>query len=457
MAKKGVKLVKLNWDEECELDFFNGNGFEITEPAIKGKNQKSMYGIQSPLFCSDWSDEDAFIERYSCECGETRGKVFEGETCPSCGSVIKFKDVDLSITGWIKLYNNYIIHPIFYNKLASVIGTKQFLEIIEFNKTVTRDGQLVLKDPTKPYSGIGLIEFKEKFDEILEYYKVKKKNKIDIIEEIEEEKDKVFASCIPVYSSVLRPTSFRGDSFFYSTIDKKYNSIFASTRLLNDAELFEERRKKWKKEKRERMDIPTILGSVQKKLMELWELIFEQIDQKDGHIKSEILGGMINFSARNVIIPDPTLEADEIRLNYMCFLELFKYEIIACIVKTTNKTENEAYEEWFRARISYSEKIYEVMNYILMKQKPKVIINRNPTINYGSLLCVKIKSIKNEFQEDYTMSLPPQILTVLNADMINVRVDGNINFEPCERLTIGVKKFMSFLLTGKSKLFATII
>lgn len=51
------------------------------------------------------------------------------------------------------------------------------------------------------------------------------------------------------------------------------------------------------------------------------------------------------------------------------------------------------------------------------------------TINYGSLLCVKIKSIKNEYPEDYTMSLPLQILSVLNADMskIDVRVNSNIN------------------------------
>ena len=58
-------------------------------------------------------------------------------------------------------------------------------------------------------------------------------------------------------------------------------------------------------------------------------------------------------------------------------------------------SENEAYEQWFKARIQYNPKIYEIMNYILKKNKPKVIINRNPTINYGSLLCVKIKSIKN--------------------------------------------------------------
>ena len=105
----------------------------------------------------------------------------------------------------------------------------------------------------------------------------------------------------------------------------------------------------------------------------------------------------------------------------MAFLELYKYEIISCLVNIDDITENEAYNMWFKARIEYSPKIYEVMNYILKKYKPKVIINRNPTINYGSLLCVKIARIKHEFPEDYTMSLPIQILPVLNADF-----DGDI-------------------------------
>lgn len=122
-----------------------------------------------------------------------------------------------------------------------------------------------------------------------------------------------------------------------------------------------------------------------------------------------------------VIIPDPELKADEVALNYMAFLELYKYEIISCLVNIDNITENDAYNLWFRARIEHSPKIYEVMNYILKKYKPKIIINRNPTINYGSLLCVKIVRIKHEFPEDYTMSLPLQILSVLNADF-----DGDI-------------------------------
>ena len=284
---QGTRLKILNWDYECEMDMRRGRGFEITQPATSGKdNTKNMYGIQSPLFCSDWSDDNAFEERYACGCvnGEgLRGKVFEGEICPYCKQEVKFKDVDLSITGWIIIHNYKIIHPIFFNKLSSIIGNKQFQDIIKYDKIVNRDGHIVDKeDKTSPFAGIGLIEFRERFTEILEYYKVKKKNKLEEIKEIEENIDNIFTSCIPVYSSVLRPSSFRNESFFYSTIDKVYNSIFLSTRLLNDNEMFERRRKKWVKEKRERMTIATVLTTIQTKLMELYGLIFELVDQKDG-------------------------------------------------------------------------------------------------------------------------------------------------------------------------------
>ena len=87
---------------------------------------------------------------------------------------------------------------------------------------------------------------------------------------------------------------------------------------------------------------------------------------------------MISWSSRCVIVPDPELKADEIRLNYTAFLELFRFEIIACLVRMEDITENAAYEQWFKARINYSPKIYEIMNFILKKNKPKVIINRNP-------------------------------------------------------------------------------
>ena len=128
-----------------------------------------------------WEDEEAFAERYSCKCKELKGRVYEGEICPVCGTEVKFRDVDLKIFGWIKLHGYYIIQPIFFRMLKSIMGN-QLNEIIEFDKEITRDGLLVdKKSKSNPFKGIGLIEFKERFDEILDYYWHKKKNKRELL------------------------------------------------------------------------------------------------------------------------------------------------------------------------------------------------------------------------------------------------------------------------------------
>jgi hypothetical protein len=285
-VKETVKIVKLNWDEECEKDFIIGKGIKIYEPAFKGREEKSIHGIHSPLFATDWEDEDAFQERYSCKCKELKGMVYEGEICPICKTKVKFRDVDLRIFGWIQLNNHCIIQPIFFKKIKTIIGEKQFTEIIEYDKDTTRDGLIIDKQSKNPFKGIGLIEFRDRFEEIMDYFKDKKKNKLELIQEVLDEKEKVFTSCIPVYSCVLRPVSFKGESYFYSSIDKKYNVILSLANALNA----NKKNKVHKKKKTEKMDEPKLLHSLQKKLMELFELVFMQINQKDGHIKDQILG-----------------------------------------------------------------------------------------------------------------------------------------------------------------------
>lgn len=438
----GFTLKKLNWDKECRYDLVNGRGFRITELATqkktrkekkddennskKDKVKKSMYGIHSPIFCSDWSDDDPFVERYSCSCGDMRGKIFEDDVCPSCNTKIIYRDVDLSKTGWIILEGQQIIHPIMYKKLESAIGSKIFKQIITFDKKVSLDGELMNKvsDDT-PFYGIGIPEFKERFTEIIAYYwvqagKKKSQNKLDLFEEISASRDIIFTSCIPVYSSVLRLISHRGDNFCYTEIDKKYNAIVSSVKLLNDKDYYDKRWKRWNDEKRERMDIPSIVTSIQIRMMELWKLILGEIQSKTGHIRAEIIAGMIDFASRCEIVPDPLLKADEVRLSYIPFIELFKFEIIGCLMKSTNVSESVAFNTWFNARVKFSEQVYAIMKYIIKKTKPRVTIHRNPVINYGSMICCKVIGVDPDWTT-YILTLPDQVLPASNADF-----DGDV-------------------------------
>lgn len=416
-------LDKVNWDEECMLSFLTKKGFEITEKAFvkdsKSTNGvvKSKHGIHSPMYATDWEDEDSFSERYRCNCGDLKGRVHEGETCKLCKTKVRFKDVDISTTGWIKLNNYFIIQPIFYRILKSIIGESALDDIIEFDKDTDRDGQFIDKyTPKHPFKGIGLIEFKERFDEIIQFYASKNKNKAEMVEMIMQDRDKIFASCIPVYTSVLRPVSFKGENFFFSSFDRKFEAITSLSRLLKDNEHLTYKQRA----RRTEIGEASALASIQKKVNELWNLVFDQISQKDGHIRYQILGGRVNQSARNVIIPDPTLKADEIRLGYNTFLELYKYEIISHLTEMLQINHNAASDEWYKATINFDPRIYEIMCYMIKKFKPHFIINRNPTISYGSWLLMRCIEVKKDM-EDYTMSIPIHVLTALNADF-----DGDV-------------------------------
>ena len=73
------------------------------------------------------------------------------------------------------------------------------------------------------------------------------------------------------------------------------------------------------------------------------------------------------------------------------------------------------FRSWNQATVRFDPKIYEIMLMIVDRYQPYMLINRNPTINYGSMLVMKVRTIKKDYKK-LSMSLPISILRVLNAD-----------------------------------------
>lgn len=108
-------------------------------------------------------------------------------------------------------------------------------------------------------------------------------------------------------------------------------------------------------------------------------------------------------------------------------------------MKLDNTSLARAYDEWKNA-FMYDEKVYKIMIFILEKEQPRLLINRNPTLNYYSMLLMKIRTIKKDVT-DYTMSVPLSILPGLNADKLSKSLSVYTAMyykELCERLTSGV-------------------
>jgi len=410
MSKQRVKVNRLNWDVCAFNDIADGRGFLITDPAeveIDDTKKKALYGPESPLFGSSYSDEQAFAERWRCECGDFKGTLFKNEICPKCGKPVEFRDVDVRMTGWIPLGQNKIVAPHYYRILQQAIGKEEFPEIIYSKRKVDRDGRRSeLTDEEKKemdsksdFAGIGIEKFRFRFDEIIDHYAEKKKNKADTFKLLKQEKLKVFTSHIPVYTTTLRPQSITSENFYFTGINKNINTVTNLARELDNAEDIE---------------IPIILERIQSRTNSMWEYNFELLNTKDGLIRDQLIGGSLNISSRNVICPDPTLWDNEIDLGYPCFYVMFKFKIIYYLMKVYNislAAANSIWEEGYE----FDERIYEIMKFIIKTEEPCCIINRNPTLNYYSMLLMKIRNVKPD-SNCFTMAVPLSILPGLNAD-----------------------------------------
>lgn len=113
------------------------------------------------------------------------------------------------------------------------------------------------------------------------------------------------------------------------------------------------------------------------------------------------------------------MRVDEVGIPYQAFRVLFKYRIIYWIMVLDDVPLAKAYYRWSDA-FKFDQHVYDIMNYIIEKEVPMILLNRNPTLNLYSLLRLKIRYIKRPERKE-TLSLPLGILEGLNADF-----DGDI-------------------------------
>ena len=105
----------------------------------------------------------------------------------------------------------------------------------------------------------------------------------------------------------------------------------------------------------------------------------------------------------------------KVSLPYLTFLYLYKFEIINIISKIRGIIFTEAQEVWYRATLSLDEQIYSIMKKMITDEEIGLLINRNPTISYGSMLYLKVAGIKHVY-DDMTMSVHNSILSLLAGD-----------------------------------------
>jgi hypothetical protein len=136
-------------------------------------------------------DDNAYSDKWSCECKTWQGIDKKGLICPFCHTEVKFIGDNFEIFGWIKLNEPYkIIHPNLYQIIQSYFGNDNLQAILEPDIELNTNGTKMTSwerkafkkkmankkkftkhsNSDKTYAGIGMMQFMEQFDEILEYF-----------------------------------------------------------------------------------------------------------------------------------------------------------------------------------------------------------------------------------------------------------------------------------------------
>ena len=229
----------------------------------------------------------------------------------------------------------------------------------------------------QPYYGLGIIDFYDKFDEIMQYYLEKYPKKQEYYDNIMADRDKIFIQSIPVFTTHLRPSDITDNSLFYEPINGMYNMINKFVHEINKDKTKMDNKKKLKND---------LLFRLQDEYMKLYKEIEDILSGKKGKLRS-LIGGRFNYSSRAVIVQDPSLRIDQITLPYTELVITQQQKIINILHKTYNISFNEAYKIWEKAMVKKDERVAEIINAII-KSRPEglpVLLNRNPTISFGSM------------------------------------------------------------------------
>jgi len=405
-----TELTKIDLDKERVNDIKTGQGFPLDPPRSIKYDVKNQSGIFSNRFGSTIADVDSFNNKYRCRCGLTRGSIMHGEICPVCHKMVKFYDDDVTIFGWAILKDKYFyIHPNIYRTLEGFIGASRLARIIEPDIQVNSDGKIIAigkagkKDDI--FNGIGMFEFRNRYDEILDFYYAKYPAKKNFYEELKKNKDITFTHSIPVFSALLRPSQLEGNSSLkYASVNENFQMISTLVNKINKDKLRMDQKLKEK---------ASLLNDLQIQINAVYTELKDILSKKKGDLRSA-LGGRLSFTSRAVIRQDPFLRCNEIKLPFQGLLELYQQVIINILSRTQNLSYPQAYKKWYKAQVrGYDQTIYDILDGLIKDSNGlNVIINRNPTIAYGGIIRVNCIGINL----DYTMSISLLVLKLLAAD-----------------------------------------
>lgn len=438
-----MDAVRRSLEVDYAVDMITHNGFEITRPT---KYSEVNINIDALVNSEKFMDTE-----YTCDCGAFIGNDIIGQKCPLCHSEIRLRSINFEYTGWINLGEHKVIAPTYYKKLTRVIGKNMLRFIlgdykedksVKYNdndttydekkqqkrrgKQAANDIATIKKKIAKIrhcYQGIGHDRFYERFEEILRAC-TNAQNQEEM-ETLIAEKECVFTSKIPVYSTAFRPVVKTSEDLKYPKVNKYFSSICSIQTRLSDMILDDE--------------IIPALNDIQAKWIEVADITMRnEMAKKKGSIRAEIVGGTFSFSARAVVTLGCYLRDDEIKIPFSMAITVLQFKIAHRLAVRLNITLEQAY--LFVSIYHHDKHVLQILDEIIADGLWCVMI-REPANNLSSIELCRVSNYKDDMTDD-TISLPIEPLAGWNADFDGDQLDTFFIPNEC------VDKFKAFHHSG---------
>lgn len=384
---KSLRMIRVSPDEEYKKLKKRNQNIDITDPRIySNRNQKPINGIFSPLFGAD-STQDTPV--YSCECRELIGARNIGRICPKCHTECRTIDADLRRYGTIDIAPWHILTYHGYVAFSKLFGADTMTEIITTTSRINKQGHVIKGElPT-------ILDLYDDYDE-----KYKDKIKLD--------KNLVFMSKIPVYTSRLRPLIRYGYVMTVLEVNKNFLSMVTSRNTLKTAPLIQNLKRT--------VEVQRTLNQLQQDFLEVRNHCIKQLSGKKGSFRQLLASGRVDNSARLVITLGDDLMPHEVDLPYQTIMVLAEDIIAQYLSKIENIPISKAISQVIENANTVNPKFVKIIN-ILLNQKYGLwaLINRNPTISESGIPYMRIRRI-NKDPLDYTAHLPVDVLALMAAD-----------------------------------------
>lgn len=414
-----MQLRLPNYEARFQKEFEANRAFVVTsDEAISRKLEVRTGGIFDKNL-GDVYRTDQDLREYSCTCGVTRGRFYENKNCPECGDpVSETYGADFKRFGWIDIEPYRILTPVAYQLVGKIVGkrTGKLNRILEYNPDYNIDGMVKDRD-LNSVDGIGILEFQKRFFEILTPLAAKS-GKEDILQFLKENFHCIFTSKIPLLNTFLRPI-YISDSqniLSFDSINKSYMKIVRAAKMI----------KRYKKPSK------IVIKSLQI-IQTTWgddlyqTIITTKLSGKEKLIRSQIVGTRMSYSSRMVItsLVDENTAFDSCSVSYKGFLELYTLEILNCMRRGigsekfvfNTEFQNLKYLNKVKYSSSFDPDVYAIMDFLVKNHRDGlyVLINRNPTLEFGSIQCFRIMNVDPD-PKKLVLKIPLNSLNAMNAD-----------------------------------------